>query len=227
MVACTAQIQQMAATEITAESLVRKLVDYFYNSFGDKEGKRVCALVRFFQTVSYSELPNDLKQLALQSLDDQHPDGEMKCMVLLATRGEQAEWNLTKHSRDHQVIALPSKEIVINMPMISGLIQDLGLEIEDVLQPPKTVPIGQNSNDFKVFLVPDALGSPAVPAQHDFVIPYGIRSVLGIGSLLPSGNMFALLLFCKVQISNQTAQMFKSITLTTNRLLSEKMDSIG
>jgi len=66
---------------------------------------------------------------------------------------------------------------------------------------------------YNVFHVPEAVGSPYVPEQKEFVIPFGIRSVLGFGGILPSGNFFAVILFAKVPISRETAELFKTVTL--------------
>jgi hypothetical protein len=36
-----------------------------------------------------------------------------------------------------------------------------------------------------VFFVQETAGSPSIPAQENFVIPYKVRSVLDFGTLLP------------------------------------------
>jgi hypothetical protein len=38
--------------------------------------------------------------------------------------------------------------------------------------------------------------------------------VLGFGGILPSGNLFVIIMFSKVPIPRQTADMFKSLTLS-------------
>jgi hypothetical protein len=65
---------------------------------------------------------------------------------------------------------------------------------------------------YNVFYVKDALGSPFVPAQ-DFVVAYGIKSVLGFGGMLPDGNLFAIIIFSKIHITKETADMFKTLSL--------------
>ena len=50
---------------------------------------------------------------------------------------------------------------------------------------------------YNVFHVPEAFDNPLIPAQEDFVLPYRIKSVLGFGGLLPSGDIFAVILFLK------------------------------
>ena len=45
--------------------------------------------------------------------------------------------------------------------------------------------------------MPEAAGSPYIPAQEDFVQPVGIRSVLGFGGMLPGGDIFVVILFSR------------------------------
>ena len=52
-----------------------------------------------------------------------------------------------------------------------------------------------------------------IPAQENFVVPYGIKSVVGFGGVLPSGNLFAVILFCRVAVPRAAADNFKSLAL--------------
>jgi two-component system NtrC family sensor kinase len=58
------------------------------------------------------------------------------------------------------------------------------------------------------------LGSEYVPAQESFVVPYKVRSVLGMGGLLPSGEFFVTIMFSKVRIARETAAMFRTLALS-------------
>ena len=64
-----------------------------------------------------------------------------------------------------------------------------------------------------VFYVPRALGSAHIVAQEEFVRPYGIASVIGLGGLITTGDMFALILFSRVPISREVADLFGVIGL--------------
>jgi len=66
---------------------------------------------------------------------------------------------------------------------------------------------------YNVFHVADAKGSPYIPAQEDFVVPYGIKSVVGFGGVLASGNLFAVIMFCKVSVPRAAADSFKALAL--------------
>ena len=52
-----------------------------------------------------------------------------------------------------------------------------------------------------------------VAAQEEFVRPYGIASVIGLGGLISTGDMFALILFSKVPISRDVADLFAVLGL--------------
>jgi hypothetical protein len=74
--------------------------------------------------------------------------------------------------------------------------------------------IDDQQQTYNVFFVPEAEGSPFVPAQANFVVPFGIRSVLGFGGMLPSGNLFAVIIFSKVAVPRNAANLFATIALS-------------
>jgi len=95
----------------------------------------------------------------------------------------------------------------------------IGLRVKDVLEPPEDILIGNSEEDYNIFYIPEALGSPIIPAQKEFVEAYNIRSVLGFGSMLPSGDLFAVIIFSKVKISREVAEMFRCLALAANLAL--------
>jgi hypothetical protein len=138
----------------------------------------------------------------------------MPCLTLLGTAGDLPEWNSRRASLGHQVIPLPSAEGVARIPMIAQLITQLGLEVSSVLKPDPHVVVDLQQKSFNVFYVPTALGSPYIPAQDDFVVPFGVRSVLGFGGVLPQGDLFAVIMFARILLSQETAEMFKPLALS-------------
>jgi hypothetical protein len=98
--------------------------------------------------------------------------------------------------------------------MISQLVRQLGLEISALLEPAPEMLMDFEQRTYNVFHVADALGSPHIPAQADFVVPYQVRSVLSFGGILPNGELFAVILFGRVTVTRETAEMFKTIALS-------------
>jgi hypothetical protein len=87
------------------------------------------------------------------------------------------------------------------------------MELSDVVRPSNDVVRALGGKSYGVFHVEDAAGSPYIPAQEGFVDRYGIRSVVGFGGLLPSGDLFGVILFCRVHVTLEAAERFRSLAL--------------
>jgi signal transduction histidine kinase len=146
-------------------------------------------------------------------LGDETPRPGMKCLTLLATAGARPEWNSRRASAAHRAIPLVSKEILSQAPMISSLLRQLGVRVEVLLGSNPGLLVDSQPTSFNVFYVSEARGSPYIPAQDDFVRPLAIRSVLGFGGLLPLGDIFVVILFARVPIPRETAELFQTLAL--------------
>lgn len=196
------------------ESAASTIVRYFYDSCVEAStGARSCALVRFYKTHPFATLEPDLQEFAAQQLGGVDPDPAMRCLTLLGTAGDEQAWNSRHLSRGHRTIPLPSAEIVRAAPMIARLIEDLGLDIEAIVHGRDASVRTAGARTYDVFHVEQALGSAVIPAQQEFVIPYSIRSVVGFGGVLRSGEMFAVVLFSRAAITPASAIRFRTIAL--------------
>jgi hypothetical protein len=214
MYKCAIALRNMNSGCKSMEETANRMISYLYENLLDgKTGKRACALVRFFKTHPYEQLNDELQKSATEILRGRWANPSTKCLTLLATAGDEPEWNSRYTSTGHKAIPLVDIDFVSRIPMISQLIQQFGLDIDTVIEPAPEFLADLESHTFNVFYIPDALGSPYIPAQKEFVIPYQIKSVMGFGGMLPSGNLFAILLFTKVWIPDDTAQnLFKWIS---------------
>ncbi len=202
--------------EEAAEGIVRYLYE---NLVSKKNGQRACALVRLFKTHAFGQLDEDLRQFARARLAGAAETPAMKCLVLFATAGDRPEWNLSTGSKGHQAIPLPNEKAIRNAPMISQLLSEMGLNARALVKPDSTLMLDSEQTNFNVFHVPEALGSPYVPAQ-DFVSAHGVKSALGFGGLLPSHDLFAVILFSKTSIPRATAELFKTLGLMVKLAIS-------
>ena len=215
MTSCGAVLRTLGEGAQSLEDVAKRVVHYLYEHLLDAQtGERACALVRFYKTHPFGSLNEGLQRFALRSLRGQPESPSMRCLTLMATVGERPEWNARETSVGHQAIPLPSPEIVSQVPMIANLIKQFGLEIHTVLKPDPDFLMELEQRSYNVFHVPTAVGSSYIPAQQEFVIPFGIHSVLGFGGMLPSGNLFVVILFSKVHIPRETADMFKPLSLS-------------
>lgn len=213
MVQCGDALRVVAAGGKSMEEVGQRLVSFLYREMGDSMGKPSLALVRFYKTHPYGELGAELKQFADGVLREEPRTDATKCLTLLATVGDLPGWNARTTSAGHRAIPLPSADVVERLPMIAQLIRQFGIEVSSLVSADRSLIVDSDQKTYNVFHVRSALGSPFIPAQSEFVEPHGIKSVVGFGGLLPSGELYAFVLFSKVSIPEETAQMFRTLAL--------------
>ncbi len=197
------------------ETVAARCVQFFYENLIDPAtGQSACALTRFFKTHSYGDLPGSLKIYADALISSEPIADEVKCLTLLGSAGDRPEWRDRLQSQGHQAIPLTSESTVSRIPMIAQLIRSFGLDISYVLAPDPHLLMMLEKKTCNVFYIPTASGSEFIPAQTEFVQPFGVKSVLGFGGMLPSGNLFTVILFSKVAIPQATANLFKTLPLS-------------
>jgi hypothetical protein len=210
---CAVTLRNMDERSENIEETAGRIVRYLYENLIDQRtGKKACALIRFFKTHPYMDLSEDLQEVAKAVVKGQSIYRATKCLTLLATAGDEPHWNYRQGSRGHQAIPLIDQEFVNRAPMILQLIQQFGLEVSAVIDTAPTLITALPHKAFNVFYVAKALGSPYIPAQKEFVVPYQVQTVLGFGGILPSGELFAVILFSKAAIPLKTANHFKWIS---------------
>jgi hypothetical protein len=220
MTECGKEIRTMNNGAESMEEVAGKVVRYLYDFLYDGEtGTRACSLVRFFKTHTFNKLDDELKAFAMSMLGGGDADPGIKCLTLLGTVGENPVWNSRKTSKGHQAIPLPSEKAVEEIPMMRNLVKQLGINVSLVIKPDPKLLLDMEQKTYNVFLVPEALGSPYIPAQKEFVVPYGIKSVTGFGGVLPSGDIFMVIIFLKVPVSRETADLFKNLSLNVKLAL--------
>jgi hypothetical protein len=137
----------------------------------------------------------------------------MRSLILLGSAGIEQEWNDPLRSKAHLAIPLASESMVLEAPMIARLFEQFGIAPKEVLAPsPEALP-DREGRTYNVFHVENAAGSPFIPVQREFVEKYGIRSVVGFGGKLRSGNLFATILFSRADIPRESAKRFRPLAV--------------
>jgi PAS domain S-box-containing protein len=215
MIECGRAVRQVSESASSMEGAAREIVQLFRRDLVDPQtGIANCPLVRCFKTHPLAQLPPELARTAQGLLTDKrHARPDLPCLTLLATAGDAEPWNDRRSSRHHAAIPLESVEMVERAPMIASLLRQMGLQIESALHPDSRLILDSEQHTFNVFHVEHADGSPSIPAQADFVRPYGVRSALGFGGLFPGGELFTVIMFSRVTIPHETADMFRTIAL--------------
>jgi hypothetical protein len=226
MLRCSRVLHRAAAGAPTMEATARLISRALYDELRAPNGDRACALVRCYKTHPFGALPADLRRFARNaSGKDAAPVDSMRCLTLLASAGSEPQWNTRSSSKSHQAIPLPSPRMIEQAPMIAALIRDFGLEFGDVTNPKPENVRNLEGKSYGVFHVEQALGSASIPVQEEFVARYGVRSVVGFGGTLASGDLFAVILFSRVTVSAASADRFRTLALDVKALYFPFSDS--
>jgi hypothetical protein len=224
---CDAGLRSAASGTDSRAEAAKQIVQYLYDAFREPgTNKPASVLLRCFQTCAYARLPVDYQYAADRLLEmmpvESTSHDQMRCLTLLATHGERLVWNHPATSVGHQAIPLPSVEVVEQAPMISRLLSQFGVPIQRIVTgggEERTLLLDDLPQDFNVFHIPEALGSPFIPAQANFVEPFAVRSAVGMGGRLADGEIFAVVLFARVAVSREVSAMFKTLAASTREVL--------
>jgi len=213
MTRCGAELREMSPDATSSEEAAGAIVRYLYENLCGPGG-RACALVRLYETHAFSDLPTELRDFGRHLMPEESIDQNTKCLTLLGTAGDKPDWNDRHASKHHRAVPLPSAEAAGRFPMIVQLVRQFGVPLASLLEARAETVHELDQKTYNVFYVPEShIRGSYIPAQQDFVIPYNIKSALGFGGILPSGNLFAVMMFSRVPIPMETARMFRAIAI--------------
>lgn len=204
----SAALRRIGAGADSMAELADRVVRYLHETLLNEDGEPAGVLVRLFATERLGDLDPALRDLATEQLaaHGDPADPATRCLTLQASIGAEPAWCHPEGSRNHRVIPLPNTAALARAPMTAALLRHVGVSLgfaqEDI--PARW----QRSN---VFHVEDARGDPQVPDQVEFIEPYGVRSVLGFGGMLPTGEVFAVILFSSVHVGAEVAALFEPV----------------
>ena len=217
MIQCGRHLRGIGDRAQSVEDASQQIVDFLHDNLAlapDQQTTRASVLTRLFITRLYSELNEDQKNSVRFLLQADFPREDFNCLTLIASRGDEPQWNSPKNSENHKAIPLLNAEQVNKLPMVASLLKQLGVEVHDFIKTRKEIMLDPDRRqNYGIFLVPQALGSPAIPDQEHFVKPYGIQSVFGFGGRLMPGYLFSVILFTRCQITREKAELFRTLAL--------------
>jgi hypothetical protein len=215
--------------EKSVEEMGQKFIDVIYDEF-----EKSLALARLFISMPYAELPtfrqNFVKNLAGQLNIESELTNTTPVLSLIGTRGNEPEWNDCKHSKGHLGIPLVSPEFVDTIPMVSRLLNQLGLGLKWISMPNEKFTMETKSDITGTFLVKDAKNDQdsqnrrIIPMQ-DFVVDYKVKTVFGFGGryILGKKSIIAGIFFSQESLTEETPKklspIIKSFKVTTMPLV--------
>jgi two-component system NtrC family sensor kinase len=210
VVLCGGKLVRAAAGADSLEDAAAALTSTLRESLWDSDHDRsAIVLARFYRTIDFGKLDRPLREFAQAAAGSAElVSSTTKCLTLMGTAGDDPSWNSRHESRRHRAIPLTSVEVVERLPMVAQLIRDLGMSVEGAVTGRWNASDLERVDHGRVFYVQNAVATRAVPDQ-DFVRDHGLRSVVGFGGPLNSGDLWAVIMFSRVAVDPKVAALFR------------------
>ena len=217
MILCGTDIRQIGFESRCVEESAEKVVRHLYGNLLDEEGRPALALVRLYKTMRYGELDSELRTVARQSFGSQHGP----FLTLMATTGVLDCWNDRRKSETHRLIPIDDEtQMMQHVPILAHL--RLQLEMGSSWRPLdesllKYV-MEPEQKRFNVFFVPD-INEYNSPERQSLIQGCGVRSMLAYGAMLSPGSYFGVVLYSRIALSKDSAEMFSPLALSTKNAI--------
>lgn len=205
------RVERARCLEEAAQEMVAALQTKFDESV---------VIARTFVTVPFAELPPSNKEFVFNLAKSAGAEAELKdttpVLSLIGTYGQEETWKDRHKSKGHVGIPLISSAFVGAVPMISRLLNELGIPLEWADSHDTEIIIKTIGSSAGLFFVEDAASATdnqgrKVIAAQDFVSDYKVRSVFGTGGAYLNGQMLVLVVFCRDALSRETAERFMEV----------------
>ncbi|MFN2453191.1 MAG: hypothetical protein ABR577_03125 [Pyrinomonadaceae bacterium] len=203
-----AELTGCAHLQDAAQRCVRLLYEEFEESI---------VLARLFVTLPFRSLPARDKSFVedLAGAKNITPLLHEKTPVLslLGTYGVQAEWTDRYKSKWHLGIPLVTASFVESIPMVSRLMNDMGIELDGLDRSGSDILVKSLGQTAGVFYVRDAKTqvdpqNRKIVSAQDFVAAHDIKTVFGLGGSYLNGSFVTIIIFARESVEQSHAERF-------------------
>ena len=196
----------------TVEAAAQRLCSLVYETFPTS------VLVRVFAAVALERLPSAIQRqvsalaAALEIAPALKPTTPV--FTLLGTRGKLESWNDRRMSAQHFGLPLISSEFVAAIPMMSRLLEQLGLDLKwlDDATPKAKANVAGIFHTEDAKAATDAAGRLVIPAR-DFVDQHDVQTVFGVGGTYRDGTLLSLICFTAEHIPHAAGARYLPLFL--------------
>jgi hypothetical protein len=199
----------------TLEAVSQVFMESIFDTF--KESVILC---RLFVTVPYNKLPefnkNFVSKLTKAKKVDNLLNDDTLVLSLLGSCGIEKKWKNRRSSQNHIGIPLISSAFIEEIPMMSRLLKELGVNINWIDNNDTDLVKHTIGNLNGMFYVKEATtetdqNGRLIIAAQDFVKKYNVKTVIGFGgSYVASDTFFTSIIFLNEKLIQAEARRFTS-----------------
>ena len=201
------------------EEGAKQTVELIYHQFKD-----LIVLTRLYANLPFEMLTHPYQQFVNnfaknKGISDQvNPAAPV--LTLLGSYGQEPQWSNSVNSRNHLAIPLVSHDFIETIPMVAGLLKDLGVKLvgydnkDNSSQIVKQINAGIGGS----FYVSDAhlainLQGEKIISDQNFVESYNVKTVFAIvSSYLSSDRFICLIIFTREQLASDIVYLLGPVS---------------
>lgn len=182
------------------------IASYFSDNLGGADGNPEAVVVLVHKTHPFHKLSDELRSLARLASTDVEDD--TTCLVRLAVAGYE-----DPDPSPSSLVQPLTPGAFREQPVLEVLFSVMGVDLDVALDPLEAMRANLHHRDLNVFLVQDVQNSELFggPDQRRQIEELGIRSLLGIGGALPTGDLFFVFMFTRTMVSDSSARLMRSL----------------
>ena len=185
------------------EEVAQAACQYIFTGVTDENGRSCFALFRIYRLSRREDAPPSLAAEAASATDS--------VILMMGTQGIEPQWCRRQDSANHQLVNIDENL----SPMFRAAFDRANID--------PTMQTHYEQEDIDAFsgyfLVEQAVGCPAIPAQENFIKPYNIQSMITMGGRFLSGASYVAIGFSRQPMSKVAAARFSEISPHLSTLL--------
>jgi hypothetical protein len=197
-------LRGLGAPASSMTDAAEKIVGYLFDHLTTDAGEPGCWGVALHKTHVFGRLPADLQEIGRRA--DPRVVEDTPCLVRIAHAGYEAP-------QDPGSVVRPlTPEAMTERPVFVQMLLAMGLDAEVVADPLHARSLGLHHRNLGLFLIEDLPQSGALDdAAAREVEEAGLKSIVGVGSALPNGDLFFVFFFTKETVSAKVGGLLRSL----------------
>lgn len=217
LVTLSTEVRHLGEDAATMAEAGQRICDHLRaNLTSGPDSGPACVYVTVHKTHALRLLPEALREVAC-SVDDTAA-ARTPCLVLLSA----APGGVDVVAQEPRARVRPLTERAFReSPLMPRLIEALGVDVGTILDPQQALKMQLQHRNLNVFVERDLPESEWVPddAERERLRELGLRTVVSIGGILPSGDLFLLTLFAGGDVSDRSADLLRSLGIAVKAAL--------
>ena len=216
LVELSSEVRALAEGAATMAEAGQRICDHLHENLVLDDGSPGSFAVRLYKTHAHRLLPPSHAEMARRV--DETVDERTPVLVLLASAPGGVDPTVLEETEMMTPLTRRAFDV---QPMLPQLIVSLGVEVDTILDPTKVLAMRLQSKNLDVFVENDLAESALLPDEEARarVRELGVAAIVAVGGILPSGDLFLLSLFPRVEVSERVADLLRSFGIAVKAAL--------